>query len=266
MTAPLVMGIFVGGRGRRMGGVQKGLLIAPDTGETLVARLLRLGREAGHEVVLLGAAELGADAAGALQLADAAPGVGPLAGLQSLLGYAGSRDALCLACDMPFVSADLLARLAGQQSVSHAGESGLGLGLGLKGAHAIVAREAKRSAEPQAARDAEGSAEPQLARDAKRSAEPQVAPDSEGSADVTGSAGEAHVIAPRDHASGKWEPMFARYRSATVAPLLMQALAEGERSFQGLFTRLTVRELWLDAAERAQLRDWDTPEDMRTRP
>ena len=44
---------------------------------------------------------------------------------------------------------------------------------------------------------------------------------------------------------------------------LERALAEGERSFQGLFARLNVRELKLDASERAQLRDWDTLEDMR---
>jgi molybdopterin-guanine dinucleotide biosynthesis protein A len=48
-----------------------------------------------------------------------------------------------------------------------------------------------------------------------------------------------------------------------VAPLLASALAEGERSFQGLFRRLTIRELIVNELERAQLRDWDTPEDMR---
>lgn len=189
MVAPLVMGICVGGLGRRMGGVQKALLIAPDTGESLIARSVRMGREAGHEVVLLGAAQLGAAVSGVLQLPDAAE-IGPLAALHSLLGYAGERAALCLACDMPYVSAELLNRLA---------------------------------------------------------SEPY---------------GPAQVIAPRDPDSGKWEAMFARYQSAAVAPLLERALGEGERSFQGLFKRLTVRELTLDALERAALRDWDTPEDL----
>lgn len=192
-----VMGICVGGRGSRMGGVNKALLRAPDTGETLIARLIRLGREAGHEVVLLGAAELGAESAGALQLPDAAPDLGPLAGLQSLLAHAADRAALCIACDMPYVSAGLLARLA---------------------------------TEP-----------------------PRALPMA------------VDVLAPRDAATGKWQPLFARYQSATVAPLLTRAWAEGERSFQGLFKRLTVRELILDELERAQLRDWDTPEDMRAR-
>jgi len=179
-----------------MGGVQKALLLAPDTGESLIARTLRLGREAGHELVLLGAAELGDAVSGVLQLPDAAD-IGPLAALQSLLAYAGERDALCLACDMPYVSAELLRKVAEEEG---------GLGFGTE---------------------------------------------------------TAEVVAARDEQTGKWEAMFARYRSAAVAPLLERALADGERSFQGLFARLNIRELKLDASERALLRDWDTPEDMR---
>jgi molybdopterin-guanine dinucleotide biosynthesis protein A len=74
---------------------------------------------------------------------------------------------------------------------------------------------------------------------------------------------DAQVLAPRDPASGKWEPLVARYQSPSVAPVLARALAEGERSFQGLFKRLHVVELSLHASERTQLRDWDTPADMR---
>lgn len=195
MTEPhptQVMGICVGGRALRMGGVQKALLLAPDSGETLVARLIRLGREAGHEVVLLGAADLGPSADGALQLPDEAD-VGPLAALESLLRYAGERSALCLACDMPYVSAPLLARLGGAPLCS--GEQ---------------------------------------------------------------------VLAPRDPTSRKWDAMFARYQSASVAPVLARALADGERSFQQLFRRLSVKELHLDTHERAELRDWDTPQDVRS--
>lgn len=185
----MLIGILVGGRGQRMGGVQKALLRAPD-GETLIARSQRIAREAGIEVVLLGAAELGAQAQGALQLPDAAAGIGPLAGLHSLLVHAGERAAICLACDMPYVTAELLARLAREPV-------------------------------------------------------------------------EAQVLAPRDPVSGKWEPLLARYESPSVAPVLARALAEGERSFQGLFKRLHVVEMSLGASERAQLRDWDSPEDMR---
>ena len=114
-----------------------------------------------------------------------------------MLAFAGERDAICLACDLPFISAELLAKLAG-------------------------------AGEPQSG--ARGS--------------------------------PADVVAPRAAAPGKWQPLFARYRSLAVAPWLERALAEGERSFQGLFARLRVRELLLDERERAQLRDWDSLEDM----
>jgi molybdopterin-guanine dinucleotide biosynthesis protein A len=109
--------------------------------------------------------------------------------LASLLEFAADRSALCLACDMPFVSAALLSRL---------------------------------SLEPCA----------------------------------------AQVLAPRDPQTGKWEPLFARYQSPSVVPVLQRALDEGERSFQGLFKRLTLSELRVSPAERATLRDWDTPDDV----
>ncbi|GMV18202.1 MAG: NTP transferase domain-containing protein [Polyangiaceae bacterium] len=115
MPAPLV-GIFVGGRGSRMGGVAKGLLVAPGAAETLVARLERVAREAlgDPEVVLVGRAEAYASL-GLPFLEDQPPGVGPIGGLGALLGAAaerGSPFALALACDLPFVSAALLRRLS----------------------------------------------------------------------------------------------------------------------------------------------------------
>jgi molybdopterin-guanine dinucleotide biosynthesis protein A len=185
----MLLGICIGGRGSRMGGVQKALLRAPDTGETLIDRTLRLARETGYEAVLLGAAELGDSARGVQQLPDAMPELGPLSGLASLLAHAGDRAAVCLACDMPYLTAPLLSRLAREHA-------------------------------------------------------------------------EASVLAARDPASGKWQALCARYRSEEVLPILQAAFAAGERSFQGLFRRLTVAELALNQAENAQLRDWDTPEDV----
>jgi molybdenum cofactor guanylyltransferase len=107
-----VLGIFVGGSGTRMGGVQKALLRVPGSAEPLVTRLARIGRAAGLEVVLVGSAELGDAAAGIMQLPDAMAGIGPLGGLYSLLAFADERLALSIACDMPFVSSALLTRLA----------------------------------------------------------------------------------------------------------------------------------------------------------
>lgn len=115
MARALTVGIFVGGRGRRLGGVDKGNLRLA-SGETLVERLVARSRDAlpGAAFVLVGAAgayaELGLPA-----LADAPAGVGPLGGLRALLVEAEARGhahALALACDLPYLGGELIARLA----------------------------------------------------------------------------------------------------------------------------------------------------------
>jgi len=116
MSKPVaVLGIFVGGTGRRMGGVRKALLLSPGGAETLVARLVRVGREAGLEPVIVGDGEVGPDVASVLRVRDDPAGVGPLGGLGGLLGHAQGRGvaALAVACDMPHVSAALLGKLLG---------------------------------------------------------------------------------------------------------------------------------------------------------
>ncbi len=118
MTRPLV-GVFVGGQGRRMGGLAKGLLAPPSGERSIVERLVTVARDAVGEadVVLVGDASM----YGAVKLdalADAPPGIGPLGGLLALLGEAERRDApyaLALACDLPFVTPTLLSRLAGAE-------------------------------------------------------------------------------------------------------------------------------------------------------
>lgn len=72
----------------------------------------------------------------------------------------------------------------------------------------------------------------------------------------------AVVLAARDD-TGRWDPLCARYDAASVSPALQRAIAEGVRSFQQLFSRLTVTELPLSETERKQLVDWDSPEDMQ---
>lgn len=98
-----------------MGGVAKGLLLTP-SGVSVVEQLLERCQAAlpGATTVLVG--EATAYAALALPaLADAPAAVGPLGGLRALLLAAQSSNeqaVLALACDMPFVSARLLGRLA----------------------------------------------------------------------------------------------------------------------------------------------------------
>jgi molybdopterin-guanine dinucleotide biosynthesis protein A len=111
------LALFVGGRGRRMGGAQKALLVAPDTQETLASKLVRLAREAALPVVLVGGGEsLGVEIEALPRLPDEPAGVGPLGGLAALLQHAGSRQVICVACDMPFVTRELLEKLAAHPS------------------------------------------------------------------------------------------------------------------------------------------------------
>jgi molybdopterin-guanine dinucleotide biosynthesis protein A len=109
-VSELLAGVFVGGRGTRMGGQPKGLLEAPGGG-TLVERLRRVLAEVGAEIVLVGTSDAYASL-GFGSVADEPSGVGPLGGLAGLLRRAGERPALAVACDMPYVGAALLGRLA----------------------------------------------------------------------------------------------------------------------------------------------------------
>jgi molybdopterin-guanine dinucleotide biosynthesis protein A len=112
------IGLFVGGRGTRMGGVAKGLL-RTSSGASLVEHLMAECRTALPSAQLVLVGEAMAYAALALPtLDDAPPGIGPLGGLRALLldaRRAGSEAVLALACDMPFVSAALLSRLVTEE-------------------------------------------------------------------------------------------------------------------------------------------------------
>ncbi|HEX7671541.1 MAG TPA: NTP transferase domain-containing protein [Polyangiaceae bacterium] len=115
MTRSLVVGILVGGRATRMGGAAKGLLAAPDTGEGLVPRLVRICRSSipEAEIVLAGEAPRYA-ALGLEAIADDPAGQGPLGALHALLvrAEATNRDVIALACDLPYVTSELVGRLA----------------------------------------------------------------------------------------------------------------------------------------------------------
>lgn len=195
------VGIFVGGESRRMGGFPKGLLKAPD-GRPLVERLIAEAQLAlPAAVIRLVGTHPAYRALGVPEVPDDPPGIGPLGGMLGLLRAASAErveSLVMLSCDLPFVKAPLIQRLA---------------------AHAPHA--------------------------------PSVAPlDS-----LDGDGGEA-----------RWQPFFGYYR---VDPSLVAAeslCAAGARSLQELFERLEgAVELPLSAEERAQLRDWDTPEDRDVR-
>jgi molybdopterin-guanine dinucleotide biosynthesis protein A len=111
--ASILAGIFVGGGSTRMGGRPKGLL-RTSSGETLVERWKNLFDALSIPCVLVG--DRAGDAyrgAGLEILADdrADDDLGPLGGLLALLGRARDGAAIAVACDMPFVSPELVRRL-----------------------------------------------------------------------------------------------------------------------------------------------------------
>lgn len=112
-----LVGIFVGGQSTRMQGQPKGLLAAPGSPLTLVERLAALVQGSLPEArVMLVGRHPAYDGVALPQLPDlSADGAGPLAGLAALCHEATrvqSRELVCLACDLPYVEAVLLERLA----------------------------------------------------------------------------------------------------------------------------------------------------------
>lgn len=115
MKSRITIGIFVGGKGTRMGGVAKGLLMTPHGNETLLARLQRQCEQAAPEGALYLVGQAAPYAAlGLPQLHDDPREVGPIGGLRALLLRARenhSELALALACDLPFLGASVISEL-----------------------------------------------------------------------------------------------------------------------------------------------------------
>jgi len=115
LRAP-VIGLFVGGQGKRLGGVDKGNLTFD--GAKLLGRLIATCREAlpSSPVVLVGQAAPYAEH-GLRALSDEPAGIGPLGGLRALLRHAeglGANAALALACDLPHLGVSLVRRLGSE--------------------------------------------------------------------------------------------------------------------------------------------------------
>jgi len=110
-----VIGIFVGGVGKRMGGVAKGLLHAPHGHQTLIERLVLVcGRAAPTATLCLVGVSADYASIQLAQLPDDPPGTGPIGGLRSLLLHARAERApraLALACDLPFLDERTIASL-----------------------------------------------------------------------------------------------------------------------------------------------------------
>ncbi len=93
-----------------MGGYPKGLLPAGSSSQPIVLRLAELAASLDLPVVLVGQ-HAAYQHLGLPLLADRPPGVGPLGGLAALLAAARGAEVIALACDMPFVTKELVGKL-----------------------------------------------------------------------------------------------------------------------------------------------------------
>jgi molybdenum cofactor guanylyltransferase len=112
MTAdPVFTGaILVGGQGRRLGGIDKSALLVGT--DSIFDRQLSLFRRMTPHILIVGAEPSRVQPPGATLVADRIAGAGALGGLYTALIDAPTEQVLVIACDMPFVTAPFLARLA----------------------------------------------------------------------------------------------------------------------------------------------------------
>lgn len=118
--------VLAGGAGRRMGGRKATL---PLLGEPLIARPLRAMRAVLDDVVVVAKdahalgepRELPGDLRDVPVLVEPGEPRHPAVGIVCALEHAGERGVLVCACDMPFVSAAVLARLVEARGVASVG-------------------------------------------------------------------------------------------------------------------------------------------------
>lgn len=124
MTLPVYGLMLAGGRGRRMGGVDKGLVLL--NGRPLAAHVVERLRPQVRRLLISANANLDAyRSLGGEVVTDRIDSyAGPLAGLDAGLHAAALADAAALLviapCDAPFLPPDLVARLAAARAVSDA--------------------------------------------------------------------------------------------------------------------------------------------------
>ena len=72
---------------------------------------------------------------------------------------------------------------------------------------------------------------------------------------------DSAIVAPR--VDGRWQPFFARYQGDGVLGRIVMEANKYRRSLQLLLDDEGATELVLSPEEAEELRDWDTPEDVR---
>ena len=108
METRVGIGILCGGKGRRMGGIDKGTLCLD--GDTFLSRMARLSGRF-DERLISGDPERVSVPEGFLVWPDDVPGQGPMGGICTLLRHCRSSALLILACDMPLLGAEAVEAL-----------------------------------------------------------------------------------------------------------------------------------------------------------
>ena len=116
-THPDVLGaVLAGGAGERLGGSKAMAALA---GRKLISYPLAALAAAGIEVVVVAKPDTALpDGLGARVVREAAEPRHPLLGVVTALRHASGRSVLACACDMPFVTPGLLARLAASSTTT----------------------------------------------------------------------------------------------------------------------------------------------------
>ncbi len=109
--------ILAGGRARRFGGADKSTLrVGP---ATILERQLDALDGLADRVYVVASDPAPFERYGLQVVPDRLPDAGALGGIHTALAEAGSRHVLVIACDLPFLTAPLLARLAGLADDDH---------------------------------------------------------------------------------------------------------------------------------------------------
>jgi molybdopterin-guanine dinucleotide biosynthesis protein A len=108
----VIVAVLAGGAGRRLGGAKPGALLA---GRPLLSYPLASARGAGLEAFVVAKHETPLPAFGEALVTEPAQPLHPLAGVLAALGRGelmGAEAVVCTACDMPFVTSEMLGWLA----------------------------------------------------------------------------------------------------------------------------------------------------------
>jgi molybdenum cofactor guanylyltransferase len=108
---PVSIVILAGGQSRRMG---RDKAFIEFDGRPLIARVIERVRALSSDLIIVANSSQAFESFGTRLVGDVYPGKGSLGGLYSGLEAAREQYVVALACDMPFVNADLIAYLVSQ--------------------------------------------------------------------------------------------------------------------------------------------------------